>query len=298
MSDQRSGSWQSPSQGWRDYHNNDYYQCSRKDDYKSHSFIPAGAEDDWDADLDQAESSLERAHHLYQADQGGTAQSDDHAMPCDYFSSPPEPQPGSYPGGEQLTSKNTMYAELWDSLITQEEDVLLQGRVETSMSTETPSTEAYWKMPPAPPPTKGKQGYEAYMNRMAAEEQKYHEEQAKKWEESNQTSNEFKVVKRGFATNEPHPNDDVLCWLQWNDDNLKSYPKWAMELQSVCSCNYRELTRRMYLFWQWPKAVNKLGILNIPCPPAPDHLRVWKFKVDDLMHMRLPPNHYLCIQYT
>ena len=71
-----------------------------------------------------------------------------------------------------------------------------------------------------------------------------------------------------------------------------------MELQSVCPCDYRELARRMYLSWQWPKAVNKLGILDIPCPPAPDHLRVWMFKVDNLVHMRLPPNHYLCIQYA
>ena len=90
----------------------------------------------------------------------------------------------------------------------------------------------------------------------------------------------------------------MLRWLQWNDDNLKSYPKWATELQSVCPCNYRELARRMYLSWQWPKAVNKLGILNIPCPLAPDHLRLWMFKVDDLMYMRLPPNDYLCIQYA
>ena len=110
-SDWRSSSRWSPIWGWRDYHNDDYYQCGRKDDYKSHSYIPAGAEDkDWDADLDQAESSLERAHHLYQADQGGTTQSDDHTMPHDYYSSPPEPQPGSYPGSEQLTSKNTTYA--------------------------------------------------------------------------------------------------------------------------------------------------------------------------------------------
>ena len=65
-------------------------------------------------------------------------------MPHEYYSSPPEHQPGSYPGGEQLTSKNTTYAELQGSLITQEqEDLILQGRVETSMSTETPSTEAY-----------------------------------------------------------------------------------------------------------------------------------------------------------
>ena len=34
LSDWRSGSWQSPSQGQRDYHNDDYYQCSKKDDYK------------------------------------------------------------------------------------------------------------------------------------------------------------------------------------------------------------------------------------------------------------------------
>ena len=250
----------------RDYHHDDYYQHSKKDKYKSSSYIPAGAEDkDWDADLDPAESSLERVHQLYKADQGGTTQTDDHTIPHDYYSSPPEPQPGSYPGGEQLTSKNTMYAELQDSLISQEkEDLILQGRVETSMSTETSSTEGYQKMPPAPPPKKGKLGYEVYINRMAAEEQKYHEEQARKWEEWNQTSNKFKVVKHSFAANEPHPNDDVLHWLQWND-NLKSYPKWMTELQSVCPCDYRELARRMYLSWQWPKAVNKLGILNIPC---------------------------------
>ena len=54
----------------------------------------------------------------------------------------------------------------------------------------------------------------------------------------------------------------------------------------------------MYLSWQWPKAVDKLGILNIPCPPAPDHLRVWMFKVDDLSHLKLMPNHYLCVQYA
>ena len=67
---------------------------------------------------------------------------DDHTIPHDYYSSPPEPQPGSYPGGEQLASKNTTYAEFQDSLITQENEDL-QGRVETSMSTETPSTEGY-----------------------------------------------------------------------------------------------------------------------------------------------------------
>ena len=126
----------------RDYCHDDYYQCGKKDEYKSQSYIPAGAEDeDWDADLDPAESPLERAHQLYQADQGDTTQMDDHTIPH-YYSSPPEPQPGSYPGGKQLTSRNTTYAELQDSLVTQEkEDLILQGRVETSMSTKTPSTE-------------------------------------------------------------------------------------------------------------------------------------------------------------
>ena len=36
----------------------------------------------------------------------------------------------------------------------------------------------------------------------------------------------------------------------------------------------------------------------IPCPPVPDHLKVWMFKVDDLSHWNLMPNHYLCIQYA
>ena len=76
------------------------------------------------------------------------------------------------------------------------------------------------------------------------------------------------------------------------------YPRWATELQSICPCDCRELTRRMYLSWQLPKVVNKLEILDIPCPPAPDHLRVWMFKVDDLVHLRLLPSHYSCIQYA
>ena len=101
---------------------------------------------------------------------GGTAQSDDHTVPCDYYSSPPEPQPGSYPGGEQLTSKNTTYAELQDSLITQEEDLILQGRVKTNMSTETPSRGI----------SKDATTSSTQEGQMAAEEQKYCEEQAKK----------------------------------------------------------------------------------------------------------------------
>ena len=111
-------------------------------------------------------------------------------------------------------------------------------------------------------------------------------------------STKFKVLKHGFATNEPHPSDDVLQWLKWNDGNLRTYPKWVTELQSICPIDYRELARGMYLSWQWPKAVDKFGILNIPCPPAPDHLTVWMFKVDDLSHLKLMPNHYLCVQYA
>ena len=184
-SDQRSGPQWSPSQGQRDYCHDDHYQCGKKAEYKSCSYILAGAENqDWNADLDPAESSLERAHQLYQADWGGTIQTDDHTIPHDYYLGPPKPQPGSYPGGEQLTSRNTTYAELQDSLVTQEkEDLILQGRVETSMYTKTSSTEGYQKMPPPPPPKKGEPGYKAYMNRMATEEQKYCEEQARKWEE-------------------------------------------------------------------------------------------------------------------
>ena len=108
----------------------------------------------------------------------------------------------------------------------------------------------------------------------------------------------FKTVQRGFAADEPHPSDDALCWLRWNDHKTKSYLPWAAELQSICSCDYQELARKMVLSWQWPVAVAKLGILNIPCPPPPDHLKMWMFKIDDLVHMRLSANHYLCIQYA
>ena len=41
--------------------------------------------------------------------------------------------------------------------------------------------------------------------------------------------------------------------------------------------------------FQWPKAVDKLGILDISCPPAPDHLKVWMFKTDDMVHLGLTP---------
>ena len=62
--------------------------------------------------------------------------------------------------------------------MTQGEGPLLQGRVEAALLTEVPAGEEYQKLPP--PPKKGEPGYEDFMKRMAAEEQKYHEEQAKK----------------------------------------------------------------------------------------------------------------------
>ena len=63
--------------------------------------------EDGDADLNQAKTSLKKAHHSYQADQGGPTQSDDHAIPCDYYSGPPDPQPGSYPSSANKSPANT-----------------------------------------------------------------------------------------------------------------------------------------------------------------------------------------------
>ena len=101
----------------------------KKVKHQSCTFIPAGAEDeDWDEDLGRAAATIQQAHQSYQVDQAnqeGATPLDDHITPCDYYSNPPEPQPGSYPGGEQLTSRNTTYAELQSSLITQEEENLV-----------------------------------------------------------------------------------------------------------------------------------------------------------------------------
>ena len=299
----KSGSGCSHGQGGRENWNGDHHWWDKKVEHQSCTFIPARAEDkDWDDNLDRAAATIQQAHQSYQADQAdqeGATPLDDHITPRDYYSNPPKPQPGSYPGGKQLTSRNTTYAELQSSLITQvEENLVLWGRVETNMSADTPSPDGYWKLPTPPPPKEGEQGYGAYMDRMAMEEKEFHQEQQRKWEEWQQESTKFEVLECGFATNEPHPSDDVLQWLKWNNDNLRTYPKWETELQSICPIDYSKLARWMYLSWQWPKAVYKLGILNIPCPPAPDHLRVWIFKVDDLSHLKLMPNHYLCVQYT
>ena len=99
--------------------------------------------------------------------------------------------------------------------------------------------------------------------RMAAEEQKYHEDQAKKWEELNQISTEFKVVKHGFATNEPHPNDDVLWWLQWNDDSTQVLPKvgdraavcMSLWLQRTCQENVLGLAVAKSRLINWESSI-------------------------------------------
>ena len=48
------------------------------------------------------------------------------------------------------------------------------------MSADTPSADGYWKLPTPPPPKEGEQGYGAYMDRMAAEEKEFHQEQQRK----------------------------------------------------------------------------------------------------------------------
>ena len=111
------------------------------------------------------------------------------------------------------------------------------------MSADIPSAEGYRKLPAPPPPKEGEQGYRAYMDRTAVEEKEFCQEQQKKWEEWQQVSTEFKVLKRGFTAKKPHPGNDVLRWLKWNDSNLRTYPKWATELQSICPIDYRELAR-------------------------------------------------------
>ena len=78
-------------------------------------------------------------------------------------------------------------------------------------------------------------GHGAYMDRIATEENEFHQEQQSKQQEWQQVSTKFKVLKCGFAANKPHPGDDVLWWLKWNDGNLRTYPKWATELQSYMS---------------------------------------------------------------
>ena len=185
LSHHKSGSGHFHGQGGRENHNGNHHQQDKKVEHQSHTFIPAGEEDkDWDDDLDRAAATIQQAHQSYQADQAnqeGATPSEDHITPHDYYSNPPKPQPGSYSGGEQLTSRNTTYAELQSSLITQEEENLaLQGRVETNMSADTPSADGYQKLPTPPPSKEGEQGYRGYMDRMAMEEKEFCQEQQRK----------------------------------------------------------------------------------------------------------------------
>ena len=48
------------------------------------------------------------------------------------------------------------------------------------MSADGPSADGYWKLLTLPPPKEGEQGYEAYMDRMAAEEKQFCQEQQRK----------------------------------------------------------------------------------------------------------------------
>ena len=104
--------------------------------------------------MDRAQTPLKEVHHTYQEDQSSSNQSEDHALPHDY-SGPPEPQPGFYADGEPVTSKNTTYAELQDSLVTQGEELLMQGRFETALSLDVNAVGDNQKLPPPPPPKKG-----------------------------------------------------------------------------------------------------------------------------------------------
>ena len=63
-----------------------------------------------------------------------------------------------------------MYAELQGSLVTQGEELLMQGRVETALSLDINAAGDDQKLPPPPPPKKGEGGYEEYIRRRAAEE--------------------------------------------------------------------------------------------------------------------------------
>ena len=86
----------------------------------------------------------------------------------------------------------------------------MQGRVETALWSEVVTVKDNHPLPPPPSLKEGECGYKAYVRRRATEELVYHEEQAKKWAEWEQVSLDFKTMKRGFAANEPHPNDHTL----------------------------------------------------------------------------------------
>ena len=110
----RHSSRSSSNQNRRDHHDDNCHQHDDWDNHRSHSFRTAAEEEDWDEDQDRVQTSLKEAHHAYEEDQGHSDCSDDHIIGCDHYSGPPKPQPH----GEQLTSRNTMYEDLKDSLVT------------------------------------------------------------------------------------------------------------------------------------------------------------------------------------
>ena len=167
-------------------------------------------------------------------------QADDKAPTTDPYQSTPGTQPGSYPWEGSIPSKTPTY----DSLVTQEsEDRLLQSRAGMAGPSGATSTE-YHKLPPPPAPKVGEPGYGQYMIEQQREEQKYHEEQSKKCVDWEQPDNQYRgALNAVFATDKPHPTNDILCWLCWNYRSTTSYPKWAQELQSVCPIEYKELAR-------------------------------------------------------
>ena len=69
---------------------------------------------------------------------------DDHTIPHDYYCSLPEPQPGSYPGGKQLTSETPhMLSYKTASSLWKKKTSYSKGELKPAWSTETHSTEGY-----------------------------------------------------------------------------------------------------------------------------------------------------------
>ena len=68
----------------------------------------AAEEEDWDTDQGRAQTSLKKHIMPTMRIKANPITSDYHIIGHDPYSGPPEPQPGSYPHGEQLTSRNTM----------------------------------------------------------------------------------------------------------------------------------------------------------------------------------------------
>ena len=263
----------------RDCQDDDWSQQEDWDGHQSHRTVVVD-EEDWDNEINRSQTLWEDCQRVFVAERDHPRQSDDHVVGPDPYSAPPPQQPGSYPWGEKLTSKRVNYEDLKDSLVTTSEDLLIRGQIDAAIRTGNALAEDDCPLPP--PPREGDPGYEDNLRQRAAKDLAYQEEQAKKHIEWDQLSYDFKTVKRGFTPGEPHPENDALHWLLWNDGKTKAYPQWALELQSICLCDYCELARKMVLSWQWPAAVNKLGILDIPCPPPLHHLKLWMFKIDDL----------------